>query len=245
MQAADIFVVLDNVKFCKNEFYNRNKFKNLSGNDEWFTITVEKDAHKKNIKDVVTADPRLWRKKLLRKLELTFKEDFSEIYSSNQLIDINMSSIEYCRKKLNIETPMVFASSLNIEGTSTERLVNICTELNATKYLSGPNGVQYLEEKLFGDNTIIKDGVKIIDQSTKIVNTIFLALFISISPSTIAEIRNRAASLVKKGTSSDSVSMYLIFNFKILLLETFIWFKTFCIASATELEELKASLMTK
>lgn len=151
MQAADIFVVLDNVKFCKNEFYNRNKFKNLSGNDEWFTITVEKDAHKKNIKDVVTADPRLWRKKLLRKLELTFKEDFSEIYSSNQLIDINMSSIEYCRKKLNIETPMVFASSLNIEGTSTERLVNICTELNATKYLSGPNGVQYLEEKLFGD----------------------------------------------------------------------------------------------
>jgi hypothetical protein len=151
MKMADVFVILDTVKFCKNEYYNRNKFKNNSGNDEWFTITVEKEAHKKNIKDVLVVDPRLWKKKLLRKLNLKFKEDFTKVYSSNKLVDINMASIYYCKEKLNIDTPLILASSLNIEGKSTERLVNICKKLNASKYISGPNGKQYLDEKLFGD----------------------------------------------------------------------------------------------
>ena len=50
MELADIFVLLDDVQFSKNEFYNRNKFKNTSGIDEWFTVPVEKKANGKLIK---------------------------------------------------------------------------------------------------------------------------------------------------------------------------------------------------
>jgi hypothetical protein len=155
MSMSDVFVILDDVKYCKNEYYHRNKFKNQSGNDEWFSITVEKNAHRKLINEVKVAEPRLWKKKLLRKLDLRFKNDFSDIYSSDKLLDINMSSIQYCMEKLNISTPLIFSSSLGVEGTSTQRLVNICKKLNATKYIAGPLAHQYLDVNLFGDIEIL------------------------------------------------------------------------------------------
>ena len=37
--------MLDNVKFKKNNFQNRNRFLNKSGNEEWFTVRVEKKAN--------------------------------------------------------------------------------------------------------------------------------------------------------------------------------------------------------
>ena len=59
MKSADLFILLDDVQFSKNDkysFYNRNKFKNSSGSDEWFTVPVEKRANKKLIKDVLISE---------------------------------------------------------------------------------------------------------------------------------------------------------------------------------------------
>ena len=75
-RAADIFVMLDDVKFCKNEFYNRNKFRNKQGVDEWFTVPVEGKANSKLIKDVVLAKDYGWRKKLSKQLKYNFGNDF-------------------------------------------------------------------------------------------------------------------------------------------------------------------------
>ena len=63
MKVADVFVIFDDVKFCKNEFHNRNKFKNREGKDEWFTVPVEKKANSKLVKDVVVAEDFGWKKK--------------------------------------------------------------------------------------------------------------------------------------------------------------------------------------
>ena len=64
MQKSDLFVILDNVKFKKNNFQNRNRFLNKSGNDEWFTIPVEKKANSKLIRDVKVSEDYGWKKKL-------------------------------------------------------------------------------------------------------------------------------------------------------------------------------------
>ena len=48
MKEADLFVVLDNVKFRKNYFQNRNKFKNKNDMDEWFGVSVPKKSTSKN-----------------------------------------------------------------------------------------------------------------------------------------------------------------------------------------------------
>jgi len=151
MKAADLFVVLDDAKFSKNEFYNRNKFRNKAGQDEWFTVPVEKKANSKLINEVrVSKDPR-WRKKLIRQMKMNFGYDFTSLYRTDQLCQINIQSIQFLRSMLGVKTPMTFASEMHLKTKKTQRLVDICEEVGATHYISGPHGENYLDEPLFGD----------------------------------------------------------------------------------------------
>ena len=151
MEAADKFVILDNVKFKKNNFQNRNRILTLAGKDDWVTVPVEKKATSKNIMDVrVSLDP-VWRKKLLRKISQNLKFDASEIYSYEKIIDINMASIRWALDKLDIKTEIVLASDYDVEGSKSELLVNLLKEVSATKYISGPSGKDYLDLSLFED----------------------------------------------------------------------------------------------
>lgn len=149
MQSADLFVILDDVQYTKGNFQNRNKFKNLNGVDEWFTIELQSSANKFNINEVLVNKQTKWKSVIVKKLQNTFKQDFSFIYDYEKLIDINMASINYCREKLNINTPIIYSSELNINSTSSRRLADICNKLNATEYISGMGGKSYLDESIF------------------------------------------------------------------------------------------------
>lgn len=149
MANSDLFVILDDVKFRKNYFQNRNRFINKAGAEEWFTVPVQKKDISKNINEVRTSPELRWRKKLLKQLQMNFREDLSDIYSGDKLVSINLKSIEYCRQKLNITTPLVLSSNLEVSGSGTEKLVNICRACNAKSYLSGPMGKEYLDLQQF------------------------------------------------------------------------------------------------
>ena len=56
---------------------------------------------------------------------------------------------------LDIKTEIVLESELNVTGTSSKRLLNICKKLGADTYISGIGGKRYLDEKLFEKNKII------------------------------------------------------------------------------------------
>ena len=129
MEASELFIILDNVNYRKNYFQNRNKLLNNNGVEEWFTIQVEKGATSKHIKDVKVVDGP-WRKKIVKKLEQNLGVNLEHIYAQDKLIDINIQSIEYCREILNITTPMIYASKLD---------------------LSGPSGKDYLDMNYFKD----------------------------------------------------------------------------------------------
>ena len=152
MKASDLFIILDDVKFKKNNFQNRNKFLNKNGVEEWFTIPVEKKANSKLIKDVKTSEDFGWKKKLKKQLQMNFNLDsdlLDFIYDGNSLVSMNHKSIEHCRTKLNIKTDVVLSSDLNVSGSKTELLVNLCKEVRATTYLSGRGGLDYLDKDLF------------------------------------------------------------------------------------------------
>lgn len=153
MQLADIFVILDDVQYVKGNWHNRNRFLNTNGIEEFFNVAVESDSYKKYIKDVITMDTN-WRLSLLRKLKQNFKYDLEYVYSHKKLIDINMESIYWCMRKLSINTPIIKSSELNINTIGTQRLIDICTVLNGTEYLSGQGGKKYLDESLFSDITL-------------------------------------------------------------------------------------------
>ncbi len=149
MEASDLFVILDDVQYTKNNFQNRNKFLNSNGVEEWFTIGLEPSPNKKLIKDIYVNDHPKWKKIILTKLQTKFKIDFSEIYKYKKLIDINIASIEYVRNQLNIKVPMVLSSTLNIQSQGSQRLADICKYFKATEYISGAGGKAYLNTSIF------------------------------------------------------------------------------------------------
>ena len=66
-------------------------------------------------------------------------------------MEINLNSIKWAMKQLSLNTKMVFASELDVQGDKSELLANICKKLNATTYLSGPSGKDYLNLSYFND----------------------------------------------------------------------------------------------
>ena len=149
VQLAELFVVLDNVNYRKNYFQNRNKIKNLNGDDEWITVPVEKKATSKNINEVQTSSESHWKVKILKKIKNNLNYDASFIYCHKKLIDINMASINWAMSKLHMDQKIIFASSLNVSGQKSELLANILKKVGATEYISGPSGRDYLDMSFF------------------------------------------------------------------------------------------------
>tara|TARA_R110000824_G_scaffold4503_2_gene21767 strand:+ start:10621 stop:11229 length:609 start_codon:yes stop_codon:yes gene_type:complete len=149
MASVDLFIILDDVKFRKNYFQNRNKIKSVSGRDEWITVPVSKDAPSFLIRDVVCSESPNWRKKIIKQIHQNFKFDATGIYDHTKLIDINMASIDWARHELGIETRMAFSSEFEAPGTKTERLVNLVRSVGGTSYVSGQGARDYLDEALF------------------------------------------------------------------------------------------------
>ena len=58
---------------------------------------------------------------------------------------------------LNIKTIIKRSSELKVEGHSTDLIINICKELNSSRYISGLGGKSYLEEDKFLKNQIQLD----------------------------------------------------------------------------------------
>ena len=46
---------------------------------------------------------------------------------------------------MGIDKEIIYSSDLDVEGSKTELLYNICKEVNGTKYISGQGGIDYLD----------------------------------------------------------------------------------------------------
>jgi hypothetical protein len=164
MMLADEYVILDNVKFRKNYFQNRNRFV-MNGQSIFLTIPVEKEANSKIIKDVKISYTTKWQKKHLNTIKQSYKKApffkhykdfFEDLYAQKfmYLIDFNMYVINFLRDILKIDTPIFFASKLNVSGNSSKLLLNICKKREADIYLSGRDGRNYLDVELFEKENI-------------------------------------------------------------------------------------------
>ena len=162
---SDCFVFLDNVQYKEREFQNRNKIRTKDG---WIWLTVpvvSKGQGRQKIKDVRIDNSSQWRKEHLESLKACYGRSrffndhidfFERLYSKEweKLSELNVSIVEYILNKLDIMTPIYFESALDIKGTKTDRIVEICAKLKADTYLSGAGGKDYLEEDRFKENGI-------------------------------------------------------------------------------------------
>ena len=164
IQSSDIFVYLDDVQFSKDSFDNRNQIKTNFG-PEWITVPLNRPVFEKKFNEVSISYETNWIKEHCNKIFENYKSTpyFSSYwyeiekilnYKHKLLIQLNFELIKYFIKTLDIHTKTIKSSELSITKIKTERLVEICLKLNATCYISGIGGKDYLDESLFDDAKI-------------------------------------------------------------------------------------------
>ncbi len=158
IQRVDEFVLLDNVQFDRRSFQQRNILKTSSG-PKWVTIPVSvKGKRTQKINEVEI----LFKKKLgdLSNINSMFRhsysrtkyfqdyvENFENIFlnAPRFISNLNELIIRKICNYLMIRTPIILASQLQVSGSKDSLLKNICLQRNATKYISPPGAMNYLQ----------------------------------------------------------------------------------------------------
>ena len=162
---SDIFVFLDNVTYTKNDFINRNKIKTPDG---WCWLTVpmvNKNILETPICKVEISNAVNWRRKHYNSIQFNYgraphfeeyRNFFEEVYQSDWslLAELNRFLIKSICAFLGIKGVFVDASTLDVKGSRTELLVDICETLDADVYLSGVGGRIYIDYQMFEKSNI-------------------------------------------------------------------------------------------
>lgn len=162
---SDIFVLYDDVQYTKNSYINRNKIKTPQG-DCWLTLPVFiKGNFGCNINETQLKNELNWKEKHVKTIEMNYKKapyfvryfsGLKEVYEQNYEIisDLNIELIKYFMKSIGIETKLIKSSELDVDGSSTQKLVNICKAVGGDTYLSGKGGDNYQDQSLYEQNDI-------------------------------------------------------------------------------------------
>lgn len=162
---VDHFVLLDDVQYTRRDWRNRNYIK--TGGFEGYcrlTVPVQRGARSKLIRDVETSEPewgpRHWKTISQAYAHAPYFEAyrgvFEPIYFSGltNLSQINRKLIEACCGVLGIRTPITWSWEHPHRSGKNERLIDICKDLKATHYLTGPKATGYLRPSLWDGITI-------------------------------------------------------------------------------------------
>jgi hypothetical protein len=164
---SDVFVVLDDVQFRKNYYQNRTEIKNPFNNKkQWLTIPVHSSSTSL-ICDVSIASSA-WKKKILPTIEQCYSkaEHFQQYWTqlveafsfpTEHIAELNFHVLQQLLDMLNINNVKVIQSSsldLGDVDNSNNRLVRICKLMDASYYIAGKGGKNYIDTKHFEDNDI-------------------------------------------------------------------------------------------
>jgi hypothetical protein len=157
---ADVVVLYDEMQYTKRDWRNRNKIKTPNGL-QWLSIPVQvKGKYHQKINETKTSgddwQQKHWNSLLHNYKKAPFFDEFAteleQLYLQKRyeyLSDVNRTFIEQICRWLHIDTEIRWSREFKLTGDKSEKLLNICKELNATEYLSGPLSKNYLEVSLF------------------------------------------------------------------------------------------------
>lgn len=168
IREVDVFVFLDHVQFTKRDWRTRNKIKFHTGKAHWLTIPLGKVSFLPRppmINEIALPKNNLWMDKHWQLIEANYKKAtyFSELspvihsfYNKEirMLSDFNQNFIRGISGLLGIQTVFLNSVLMKAEGKKTDLLINVLKKLQATAYVTGPKGKNYLEEEKFSKSKI-------------------------------------------------------------------------------------------
>jgi hypothetical protein len=160
IQSVDIFVFLDDVQYERGDWDNRNKIK-TKDSSQWLTVPIQ-NKFGSLLNEVKIDYTHNWVKKHTSSIKINYeKSQYFEKYwyelenllnkKYEKLIELNFALIDYFISELKIKTKIVKSSKLKNFKSGSEKLLDICTHLDTSTYVSGELGKNYLNEKIFSD----------------------------------------------------------------------------------------------
>ncbi len=167
IRQVDKVVIFDNVQFKKRYFENRNKIRTYQGWSWLNTPVITKGRYTQKIMEVEIDNSRDWQHKIISTIKCNYKKapywkeigkELCEVIlrKYSRLLDFNLAIIIFLMAKLELKKDYVLASTLNTQYSGSELILEVCDKMNATDYLSGRDGKNYLKEEDF-----IKNGIKV------------------------------------------------------------------------------------
>jgi len=159
IRRADIFVFHNDLQYTKQDWRNRNKIKCANGTI-WLTVPVMYTHVHQRINEIRIDNTKKWRQAHWNKLrenyrQAPFWQDYAPFFERaftkpwEKLEDLDIFFTKRICELLDIRTEMICSSELDLKGHKTERLIDLCQKIGATRYISGPTAKAYLEEEKF------------------------------------------------------------------------------------------------
>ncbi|HJZ73767.1 MAG TPA: WbqC family protein [Vicinamibacterales bacterium] len=159
---ADVFVILDNVQSQKTGGTWSNRVKMIvRGKPGWVTMPVDRSYHGVRLIREMTSVPTRWRNDVLRIVESSYASSthFSEVFPvlselirtpTDRVVEYNVAAVLALTERLRFDPKkLVLASSLDVDGTATDRLVSLVKAIDGTVYLAGGGSSGYQDDAAF------------------------------------------------------------------------------------------------
>ncbi|MBA3671403.1 MAG: WbqC family protein [Gemmatimonadaceae bacterium] len=160
IRQVDAFVLYDDVQYTPRDWRNRNMVKTPRG-AAWMTIPVQVRHRSRQLISEVTTSDNAWRASHWRTLELNYarapyfteyRDALRSLYldsDERRLSAINHRFIARICDWLGITTALHWSMDFQKAGSASERLLDICRQLGARVYLTGPSALAYLDRSPF------------------------------------------------------------------------------------------------
>ena len=158
---SDLFVLLDDVQYTKNDWRNRNRVRGPNG-IVWLTVPVRVQGRHMQLINEATIDNRgPWSRKHRGTLDSCYSRaphypEYAEGLRAllerpwDRLVDLDVALIGWVCEKLGVTTSIILSSELPIHATEPNmRLVQICEQLGADRFYEGSSGRSYIDVGLF------------------------------------------------------------------------------------------------
>lgn len=151
IEAADLFVVMDDLQYEAQNFQNRNRIKTGQG-PAWLTVPLERSGQRELIRQKRIFNGgsarEHWQHRSYRALEIHYgAAPYWPLYRGplftlfhhrwQSLLELDLYVLRLFMAWFAISKPIVLASSLGLSGHKTERIASLCRAVGAGVYLSG------------------------------------------------------------------------------------------------------------
>ena len=160
---SDLLITLDHVAISvgdRNQFVNRNRIRTAQG---WCWLTVpirHSKGTRQPINQVEVANTARWEVKHWRSIEACYRRApyFDMVASAlgpiydrpwTNLLEVIEAVNGVLFQQLDITVPTRSSAEMNVEGVKADLVVNLCKEVGASRYISGPFGRDYLDQTAF------------------------------------------------------------------------------------------------